>query len=119
MALQTLAALCICLLLATTMPAQTPADTVRADVQVLKPGTPVKVRLLDKHELRGRLAEVRAEEFTLQVAQGERVETRALAYSEVRWVRQAADRPKRYRAIGWTLAGVMVTAVTLTVVSLH
>jgi hypothetical protein len=114
-----LAGLCISLLLAPAGWAQASTEKVRAEVQALPAGTPVKVKLRNHDVLRGRLAGASDSGFALQVAQDQRVEVRTLAFNEVQSVRKAADRHKRFTVAGWTLLGVATASIVVAVTSIY
>ena len=55
----------------------------------IPPGTMVEVRLMNKHTLRGRLGGVTNEGFSLQTAQGNKVETQKIAFTDVKSFKKA------------------------------
>lgn len=84
------------LLLAGTTPAQQAAR--------IPPGSIITVHLLDRTHLQGRLLQVRADDFDLQTARGNRLEIVTIRYADARSLK--ADNPQlRRRLIGLLIAG--------------
>ena len=82
----------------------------------IPPGTMVEVRLMDKHKVRGRLGEVANEGFSLQTAQGNKVETQKIAFTEVKTLRKVEGETtgkKFSRGVIYGLAGIGVLMVIL------
>jgi hypothetical protein len=82
----------------------------------IPPGTMVEVRLMDKHKVRGRLGEVTNEGFSLQTAQGNKVETQKIAFTEVKTLRKVEGETtgkKFSRGVIYGLAGIGVLMVIL------
>ena len=88
--------------------------TVQEKVVETPAGTLVEVKLKKKQTLRGRLGEADAEGFSLQYAQGDRVETRKLAYAEVKSIKVVEDAGKGHGI----LAGIGVAFLVLMGISL-
>ena len=63
--------------------------TVQERILEIPPGTMIEVRLMNKNKVRGRLGEVTNEGFSLQKAQGNKVETQKIAFTEVRSFKNA------------------------------
>jgi hypothetical protein len=60
----------------------------------LAPGTLVEVKLKSKQTVRGRLGEASPDGFALQYAEGQRVETRTVAYADVKSVKAISGDSK-------------------------
>jgi hypothetical protein len=58
--------------------------TVKERILEIPSGTMIEVRLLNNQKLRGRLGETTVEGFSLQTAQGNKIETRKLAFTDVK-----------------------------------
>ena len=65
--------------------------TVQERVMEVPPGAMIEVRLIDKQKLRGRLGEVTSEGFSLQTAQGNKIETKKLAFSDVKSIKKTGE----------------------------
>jgi len=63
--------------------------TVQERIMEIPPGTMIEVRLMDKNKVRGRLGEVTNEGFSLQTAQGNKVETQKIAFTDVKSFKKA------------------------------
>ena len=62
----------------------TKKTTVQERILEIPSGTIIEVRLMNKQKLRGRLGEVTNEGFSLQTAQGNKVETQKIAFTDVK-----------------------------------
>jgi len=94
----------------------TKKPTVQERIMEIPPGTMVEVRLMDKHKVRGRLGEVTNEGFSLQTAQGNKVETQKIAFTEVKTLRKVEGETtgkKFSRGVIYGLAGIGVLMVIL------
>jgi len=78
------------------------------------PGTMIEVRLLNKQKLRGRLGEVTNEGFTLQTAQGNKIETQQVAFGDVKSVKKVEGN-KGGHVLLYALAGIGALFVVLLV----
>jgi hypothetical protein len=75
---------------AASLPQETTKQpTLQERILEIPPGTMIEVRLVNKQKLRGRLGEVTNEGFSLQIAQGNKIETRKIAFTEVKSFKQA------------------------------
>ncbi len=82
----------------------------------IPPGTMIEVRLMNKNKVRGRLGEVTNEGFSLQTAQGNKVETQKIAFTEVKSLRKVEGETtgkKFSRGLIYGLAGIGVLTVIL------
>jgi hypothetical protein len=79
--------------------------TVKERILEIPPGTMVEVRLLNKQKLRGRLGEVTDEGFSLQTAQGNRIDTKKVAFSDLKSVKKAEGN--KGKTAGWILLGAL------------
>jgi len=90
--------------------------TVQETILEIPPGTMVEVRLVNKQRVRGRLGEVTNEGFSLQTAQGNKVETQKIAFTDVKSVKKA-ERETTGKGIGrgvvYGLAGIGVLMLIL------
>ena len=86
----------------------TKKPTLQERILEVSPGTMIEVRLMNKHKLRGRLGEVTNEGFALQTAQGTKVETQKLAFTEVKSFKQVEGTTgkKIGRGVAYGLAGI-------------
>ena len=84
----------------------------------IPPGTIVEVRLMNKHTFRGRLGEVTNEGFSLQTAQGTKVETQQFAFTDVKSFKQVSGTAatKAGHGLVYALAGIGVLTVVLVIV---
>jgi hypothetical protein len=97
------------------VPARRP--TLKEAVTRIPAGSQVEVRLLNQERIRGRLGEVFAEAFTVQIAKEKRIDTRHLAFSDVQSVKQLGGGKGKYILIGAgvTLVVIVVLALVFTV----
>jgi hypothetical protein len=68
----------------------------------------IEVRLIDKQKLRGRLGEVTSEGFSLQTAQGNKIETKTIAFSDVKSFKRTGETTGKGigRGVVYGLAGI-------------
>jgi hypothetical protein len=87
--------------------------TVQERILEVSPGTMIEVRLMNKQRIRGRLGEITNEGFGLQTAQGSKVETQKVAFTNVRSLKQVEGTTgkKVGKGLIWGLAIVGVIAV--------
>ena len=82
----------------------------------IQPGTMIEVRLMDKRKARGRLGEVTNEGFSLQTAQGNKIETQKIAFTDVKSFKKVEGETtgkKFSRGLIYGLAGIGVLMVIL------
>jgi len=82
----------------------------------IPPGTMIEVRLMDKNKVRGRLGEVTNEGFSLQTAQGNKIETQKIAFTDVKSLKKVEGETtgkKFSRGVIYGLAGIGVLMVIL------
>ena len=82
----------------------------------IPPGTMIEVRLMDKNKVRGRLGEVTNEGFSLQTAQGNKVGTQKITFTEVKSLKKVEGETtgkKFSRGLIYGLAGIGVLTVIL------
>jgi len=91
----------------------TKKPTLQERILEVSPGTMIEVRLMNKQKLRGRLGEVTNEGFALQMAQGTKVETQKIAFTEVRSFKQVEGTTgkKIGKGVVYALAGIGVLVV--------
>ena len=90
--------------------------TVQERIMEIPPGTMIEVRLMDKNKVRGRLGEVTNEGFSLQTAQGNKIETQKIAFTDVKSFKNAkgGETGKGFsRGVIYGLAGIGVLMVIL------
>lgn len=103
--------------------ASNPPQTENAAAQTLKerlleipPGTMVEVRLMNRERLRGRLGEISDEGFALQTAKGNKIETRKIAFDELKSIKtlegKGTGKTAGYIILGG-LAGIGVLFLVL------
>jgi hypothetical protein len=94
----------------------TKKPTVQERILEIPPGTMIEVRLVDKHKIRGRLGEVTNAGFSLQTAQGNKVETQKIAFTDVKSFKKSEreDTGKGIsRGVVYGLAGIGALMVIL------
>ena len=90
-----------------TSPAQAEAKpTFKERILEIPPGTMIEVRLLSKEKLRGRLGEVSDEGFALQTAKGNKIETRKIAFEDLKSLSKV-EGAKAAKTAGWVVLGVL------------
>jgi len=92
--------------------------TVQERVVEIPPGTMVEVRLMDKHRVRGRLGEVTSAGFSLQTAQGNKIETQKIAFTEVKSLKKVEGETTGKgigRGVVYGLAGLGVLLVIIVI----
>ncbi|MGJ5815189.1 hypothetical protein [Paludibaculum fermentans] len=80
--------------------ASTPAEQAAR----IPPGSTITVHLLDRTHLQGRLLQIRADDFDIQTARGNRLEIVTIRYADARSLK-AANPQLRRRLIGLIIAG--------------
>ena len=89
--------------------------TLKELVNRIQAGSQVEVRLLNQERIRGRLGEVSAETFSVQVAKGNQIDTRHLAFSDVKSVKQLGGGKGKYILIGAGIALVVIVVLAVVV----
>ena len=92
--------------------------TVQERIMEIPPGTMIEVRLMNKQKLRGRLGEVTNEGFSLQTAQGNKVETQKIAFTEVKSLKNVGETTGRKvgKGVIYGLAVVGILVVIMVIV---
>lgn len=109
--------------------ASNPPQTENAAAQTLKerlleipPGTLVEVRLMNREKLKGRLGEASDEGFTLQTAKRNKIETRKIAFDELKSIKtlegKGTGKTAGYIILGG-LAGIGVLFLILLAAYAH
>jgi hypothetical protein len=80
--------------------------TFKERILEIPPGTMIEVRLLSKEKLRGRLGEITDEGFAVQTAKGNKIETRKIAFEDVKSLAKVEGR-KAAKTAGWIVLGVL------------
>ncbi len=92
-----------------------PKPALKEQVFQIPAGSQVEVRLLNKERLRGRLGEVSEEGFTVQIAQGNQIDTRKVAFGDVKSVK-VIDKEKGkhiFLGVGIAVGTLLVLALTI------
>jgi len=90
--------------------------TIQEKILEVPPGTMIEVRLTNKQKVRGRLGEVSNEGFSLQTAQGNKVQTKKIAFTDVKSFKNAQGETVGKgigRGIVYGLAGIGILMVIL------
>lgn len=89
--------------------------TLKERILEVPPGTMIEVRLLNKQKVRGRLGEVTDEGFSLQTAQGNKIDTQKIAFTDVKSVKklEGSTGTKVGKGVIYGLAGVGVLTLAL------
>jgi hypothetical protein len=90
--------------------------TLKEQVIQMPAGSQVEVRLLNKERFRGRLGEISDEGFTVQIAQENRIESRKVAFGDVKSVKvMGNNEKKRGILIGVAAAFGILLVLALTI----
>jgi len=100
----------------------TKKPTVQERIMEIPPGTMVEVRLMDKHKVRGRLGEVTNEGFSLQTAQGNKVETQKIAFTEVKSLKKVegdttGKKVGKGLIYGLAAAGILLVVIIIVAIA--
>ncbi|HZO98853.1 MAG TPA: hypothetical protein VFD30_01020 [Terriglobia bacterium] len=97
----------------------TKKPTLQERILEVQSGTMIEVKLINKHKLRGRLGEVMDDGFALQTAQGNKIETQRLAFTDVKSFKQVqgGTGEKVSKGLIYGLAGAGALLVTLIIVA--
>jgi hypothetical protein len=89
--------------------------TLKERILEVPPGTMIEVRLLNKQKIRGRLGELTDEGFSLTTAQGEKIETQKVAFTDLKSFKKVEDTAGKKVGTGvlYGLAGIGVLFVVL------
>jgi hypothetical protein len=82
-----------------------PKLTLKERILEIPPGTMTEVKLVNKQKIRGRLGEVTDEGFTLTTAQGEKISTQKIAFTDVKSIKKV-EGGKAGHALLYALAGI-------------
>jgi len=86
--------------------------TLKEQVNQIPAGSQVEVRLLNKDRLRGRLGEVSDEGFTVQIVEGSRIETRNVAFGDVKSAKEIGkEHTAKYIFLGVAMTVGLLLAV--------
>jgi hypothetical protein len=91
--------------------------TLKERMIEVPPGTMIEVKFLNKQKIRGRLGELTDEGFTLTTAQGEKISTQKIAFTEVKSFKKV-EGGKGGHAVVYALAGAGIIFVVLLIVAL-
>ncbi|HET7842094.1 MAG TPA: hypothetical protein VFM21_10835 [Terriglobia bacterium] len=91
--------------------------TLKERIIEVPPGTMIEVKLLNKQKIRGRLGELTDEGFSLTTAQGEKITTQKIAFTEVKSFKKV-EGGKGGHAVVYALAGAGIIFVVLLIVAL-
>ncbi|MGE5326217.1 MAG: hypothetical protein ACM3NO_04205, partial [Deltaproteobacteria bacterium] len=79
--------------------------TLKERVLEIPPGTMVEVKLLNKQKIRGRLGEITDEGFNLTTAQGDKIASQKVAFTEVKSIKKV-EGAKAGHVVAYSLAGI-------------
>jgi hypothetical protein len=90
-----------------TSPAQAEAKPIfKERILEIPPGSMIEVRLVTKEKVRGRLGEVSNEGFSLQTAKGNNIETRKIAFEDLKSIKKV-EGAKAAKTAGYVTLGVL------------
>jgi hypothetical protein len=92
--------------------------TLKERILEVPPGSMIEVRLLNKQRMRGRLGDLTNEGFSLTTAQGEKIETQKVSFSDVKSFKKvegATTGKALSKGLLWGLAGIGVLTVVLVI----
>lgn len=92
--------------------------TLKERILEVPPGTMIEVRLLDKQKIRGRLGDLTDEGFNLTTAQGEKIETQKVSFTDMKSFKRvegATTGKALSKGLLWGLAGIGVLTVILVI----
>ncbi|MBZ5672459.1 MAG: hypothetical protein LAO04_22390 [Acidobacteriia bacterium] len=93
--------------------------TLKERILEVPPGTTIEVRLLNKQKIRGRLGDLTNEGFSLTTAQGEKIETQKVSFTDLKSFKKvegATTRKAVSKGLLYALAAGGVFLVVLVVV---
>ena len=95
----------------------TKKPTLQERILEVPHGTMIEVRLLNKQKLRGRLGEVTSEGFSLQTAQGTKIEMQKITFTDVKSFKQVEGTTgkKVGKGLIYGLAGIGVLTMILVI----
>ena len=91
--------------------------TMKERILEVPPGSMIEVRLLNKEKIRGRLGELTDEGFSLTTAQGEKIATQKVAFTDVKSFKKV-EGAKAAKTAGWIVLGALAGLGVLMVVLL-
>jgi hypothetical protein len=92
--------------------AKSPSDQIASKVLAIPTGAMVKVRLTSGETLRGRLGEASERQFVLRIAKNNRIESRNIAFDDVRSIGRLYPQ-RRTRLSDWLIGAGVVGAITV------
>ena len=98
-------------------PEQTGSDrktALKERILEVPPGTMIEVRLLNKQRIRGRLGEITDDGFSLTTAQGGKIATQKISFTELKSFKKV-EGGKAGHAVLYGLAGLGALLVVITV----
>jgi len=112
--MRNLVAVLLCSLLALPSAAQSaPKPTIQEQVVQIAQGAAVEIRLKKpKETLRGRMSEVTADGFMIQIAQGSQLKPRTMAFDQVKSIKQLEHRTSKVTH-AFAVIGILVVASTV------
>jgi hypothetical protein len=81
-------------------------QTLKERILEVPPGTMIEVRLLNKQRIRGRLGELTDEGFSLTTAQGEKITTQKVPFTDLKSFKKV-EGAKAAKTAGWIVLGVL------------
>jgi hypothetical protein len=88
--------------------------TVKERILEVPPGTMIEVRLLNKQKIRGRLGYLTNEGFSLTTAQGEKIETQKVSFTDLKSFKKV-EGEKAAKGLLYALAAGGVVLVVLVI----
>jgi hypothetical protein len=82
----------------------------------IPPGTMVEVKLRDKQKIRGQMGAVSDEGFTVQTAQGNKIEMKTVRFDQLKSIKKVGHKPPRIAtgvAIGLVGLGILVVVIAI------
>jgi hypothetical protein len=92
-------------------------STLKQRMLEVPPGTMIEVRLLNKQKIRGRLGELTDEGFSLTTAQGEKISTQKIAFTEVKSFKKV-EGGKGGHVVLYALAGIGVALLVVFILAI-
>jgi hypothetical protein len=86
--------------------------TVQGEVAMLTKGSRIEVKLKSRKKVNGRLGEVSADGFEVQISQGQKTDNVQLLFASVDWVAAKTPAKGSHKAI-WIVVGVGVGVVAV------
>jgi translation initiation factor IF-1 len=89
--------------------------TLKEQILEVPPGTMIEVRLLNKQKIRGRLGDPTNEGFSLKTAQGDKIETQTVSFTDLKSFKKV-EGAHAAKTAGWIVLGGLAALGVLLVV---